>query len=312
MATQSTVVILNPQAGGGRAGRRWPAMRRVLDATVGSYAVHRTQQPQDATRLTRSALQRGAGRIIAIGGDGTLNEAANGFFDDGVSLHPQALLAPISCGTGSDFRRSVGGPVSPTAALHALLQHRVRSVDVGLLQYTTAGGRRATRVFVNIASFGMGGAVDRVVQTMPGKAYLGGRAAYFYAILHTLALYRNRPVTLHVDGDRVFSGPVRNVAVANGRCFGGGLPIAPDASLDDGTLNVVVLGDLSRRALLRHARRFYTGTHYDLDGVDTFRGQHITAAPLSDAPVLIDMDGEPMGRLPASFSIRPSALRIQY
>lgn len=312
MDTISTVVILNPRAGGGRADRLWPTLRRTLDATLGSYAVHRTQQPNDATTLTRSALRRGAGRIVAIGGDGTLNEAANGFFDDGTPIQPEAVLAPISCGTGSDFRRSLDAPAAPAEAIRALLQDRVRTVDVGLLRYTTTPGRQAERVFLNIASFGMGGAVDRAVHALPGTARLGGQAAYLYAILHTLVRYRNQPVTLRVDDAPVFSGPIRVVAVANGRSFGGGLPIAPDARLDDGRFSIVVLGDLPRRTLLRHIKRFYTGTHLRLDGVVSFRGRRVTADPETDAPVLLDVDGEPMGRLPASFEIRPRALRIQY
>lgn len=312
MDLHSTVVILNPQAGGGRADRLWPTLRRTLDATVGSYATHRTQQPRDATRITRMALRRGAERIIAVGGDGTLNEVVNGFFDDGTPLASQAVLAPISCGTGSDFRRSLQAPAAPDEAVRALLQNRTRMVDVGLLRYTTDAGRRAAQAFLNIASFGMGGAVDRIVHMLPGKAHVGGRMAYFYAILHTLARYQNQPVTLHVDDEPIFSGSIRTVAVANGRFFGGGLPIAPDAKLDDGLFDVIVLGDLPRRTLLRHLRRFYAGTHLSLEGVTVVRGRRITATPHTDTPVLLDVDGEPMGQLPASFTIHPRALCIQY
>jgi YegS/Rv2252/BmrU family lipid kinase len=312
MDPRSTVVILNPRAGGGRAERLWPMLRDALDATLGAYVLRRTQGPHDATRHARTALRRGADRIVAIGGDGTLNEVANGFFDADASVRPEAVLAPISCGTGSDFRRSLGGPRSPTAAVRALLQHRVRSIDVGRLQYTTDAGREAVRYFLNIASFGLGGAVDQVVETLPGKAQAGGRLAYLYAILHVLVRYRNQPVTMAVDGTPVYAGPISNVAVANGRFFGGGLEIAPEAQVDDGQLDVIVLGDFSRRALIRHARRFYDGTHLRLDDVSAFRGRCITATPHSDAPVRLDVDGEALGRLPATFTVRPRALRIQY
>ena len=312
MASPSTVVILNPRAGGGRAERLWPTLRRALDATLGSYTLHRTQAPNDATRHTRTALRRGADRMVALGGDGTINEVANGFFDGDDPIRPEAILAPISCGTGSDFRRSLGAPPTPETAVQALMQNRIRTIDAGHLQYTTDAGREAARYFLNIASFGMGGAVDQVVDTLPGKAQMGGRLAYLYAILHTLVRYRNQPVTIAVDGTRVYSGPMCNVAVANGRFFGGGLEIAPDAQVDDGQLDVIALGDLPRRTLVRHARRFYNGTHLQLEGVSTFRGRRITATPRTDAPVRLDVDGEAMGRLPATFTIRPRALRIQY
>jgi diacylglycerol kinase family enzyme len=110
----------------------------------------------------------------------------------------------------------------------------------------------------------------------------------------------------------VFAGPIRAVAVANGRSFGGGLPIAPDAHLDDGRFDIVVLGDLPRRTLIRHIQRFYAGTHLGLDDVLAFRGRHITARPETRDPVLLDVDGEPMGQLPASFILHARALRVQY
>lgn len=309
---RSTVVILNPSAGGGRAERLWPTLRRTLDATLGTYVLRRTHGPGDAIRHTRTALSQGADRVVAIGGDGTLNEVANGFFDADTPVQPEAVLAPINCGTGGDFRRSLGAPLPPDAAVRTLLQSRTRTIDVGRLRYTTASGRNAVRYFLNIASLGMGGAVDQVVHTLPAKAQMSGRLAYLYAILHTLVRYRNQPITLDVDGTTVYAGPVCNVAVANGRFFGGGLLIAPDAQVDDGRLDVIVVGDLPRFALLRHARRFYRGTHLDLDGVSAFRGCQITARPRTNAPVRLDVDGEAMGRLPATFTLHPHALRIQY
>lgn len=307
-----TVVILNPSAGGSRAERLWPMLRRTLDTTLGTYALRRTQGPGDAIRHTRTALRRGADRIVAIGGDGTLNEVVNGFFAADTPVQPEAVLAPISCGTGSDFRRSLGASRSPDAAVRTLLQRRIRTVDVGRLQHATASGRDAVRYFLNVASLGLGGAVDQVVHTLPAKAQMGGRLAYLYAILYTLARYHNQPITLDVDDATVYVGPICNVAVANGRFFGGGLQIAPDAQVDDGQLDVIVLGDLPRRALLRHARRFYQGSHLHLDGVLAFRGRRVTARPRTDEPVRLDVDGEAMGRLPATFTVLPHALRIQY
>lgn len=311
-ASWSTVVIINPQAGGGRTRRLWPTLRDTLDTTLGTYATRWTRRPGEATEHARAALHDGYNRIVAVGGDGTLNEVANGFFEDGAHIQSEAVLVPISCGTGSDFRRSLDAALPPEAAVRALLRDRFRTIDVGHLQYTDEDGRSASRYFVNIASFGMGGAVDRVVQSLPAKAQLGGRLAYLYAILHTLVRYTNPPVDLSVDGTPRGTFRIRNVAVANGRYFGGGLPMAPRARLDDGQFDVVVLGDLSRRALLRHARRFYAGTHTTLKQVSTFRGRRITATPHTDAPVRLDVDGEPLGRLPATFEIIPHALRIQY
>lgn len=303
-----TRVIVNATAGGGRAGARWPHIQQKLERQIGAFSFAFTEGPGHATELTRVALRGPYKRIIAVGGDGTLNEVVNGFFEDETPIRPDAVLTPISCGTGGDFRRSL----DPSAAFPTLTPSRIRPVDVGRLTYTGDHGTRTTRHFINIASFGMGGAVDRAVQRVPMRSRIGGRAAYFLAIARTLIRYRNQPVVLQIDGDAKGPFTIRNVAVANGRHFGGGLPIAPDARPDDGQLDIVVLGDMSRTDLIRNARHFYAGSHLTLERTATFRGRTVEAIPLGDAPVLLDVDGEPLGRLPATFSIRPRALRIQY
>lgn len=316
-AAQTTKVIVNPRAGGGRAGRRWPSLRQQLETLVGAFSFAITDHPGHATALTRRALRGPYTRIVAVGGDGTLNEVVNGFFEAGHPLRPEALLVPITCGTGGDFRRSLGVPDAEVGTPSALARDRSRVIDVGTLTYTDDDGTSTTRHFINIASFGMGGAVDQTVQRVPFRPVLGGTAlggplSYLYAIVLALIRYRNQPVELQIDGASKGIFTIRNVAVANGRYFGGGLQIAPHAALDDGVFDVVVLGDLSRTDLLRHARRFYEGTHEQLDAVTTFRGRSITAIPHTSSPVLLDVDGEPLGHLPATFEIVPRALRIQY
>lgn len=306
-----TKVILNPTAGSGAAADQWPRVREALRAAVGDFSLVRTERPGHAIHLTRAALRGPFRRIVCIGGDGTLNEVVNGFFAQNQPIRPDAILAPIACGTGGDFQRSLpAAPHGRRAA--ALAQQRTQRIDVGRLHYTAHDGTRATRHFLNIASFGMGGAVDQAVHAFSLKSWIGGRLAYLYAILKTLVRYRNHPVEICADGAVRGRYTIRNVAVANGRFFGGGLAIAPQANLSDGQFDVVILGDLSRTALLRHAPRFYRGTHHTLDGVDTFRAASLTATPLGDRPVLLDVDGEPLGRLPATFDLMPNALTIQY
>jgi len=306
-----TIVILNPIAGGGAAARRWPQLRQTLVDVVGDFSLAQTEHPGHATALARAALSGPYRRIICIGGDGTLNEVVNGFFEGGTPVCEDAVLAPISCGTGGDFRRSL-----PDASVGARAGHlackRTMRVDVGRLRYRAHDGSRTTRHFINIASFGMGGVVDQAVHTLKLKSWLSGKAAYLYAILKTLARYRNRPVELHADGTFRGCYTIRNVAVANGQFFGGGLAIAPDADLRDGQFDVVILGALSRTDFVRYAPCFYRGTHAALDGVEIFRAQSVTARPLGAAHVLLDVDGEPLGRLPATFDLLPNALTIQY
>lgn len=303
-----TLVIANPAAGGGRVRRRWPELKSQIEAALGPTPVQWTTERGSATALTRSALQNGVDRIVAVGGDGTLNEVVNGFFDAGDAIRPDAVLAPLPCGTGSDFCRTLG--VS-TDALAALDRSPVRRVDLGRARFTDPHGALVSRWFVNVASFGLGGSVVRTVDRMPAKAVLGGFLGYLGAILFGLATFGTPRVRLRVDDAPWASLAVRDVSIANGQFFGGGLRIAPAARLDDGCLDVVAVGDVPIRTLVRRAARFYHGTHLDLDGVRATHGRRIDAEPEGDGAVPLQLDGEAVGRLPATFTVVPRALRVQ-
>jgi diacylglycerol kinase family enzyme len=330
MDADSLFVIVNPRAGHGRAARQWPRLRRALHRAVGPAREAWTEAPGHATRLARTALQAGRTDILAVGGDGTLHEVVNGFFDDGHPVAPSAALAHVPCGTGSDFRRALGLPASPAATLRRLVAPQPRRIDLGRVVYRSLTGEPRTRLFLNVASFGLSG---RVVQYAGQLARYGlaGSVAYLGAILR--ALWSEHPVPVHTtaappapnraagsdagaaDADRTVpeaahDGPVWAAAVANGRHFGGGLCIAPEARLDDGALDVTVIGGLSAAQLVRHAPRFYRGTHGALDGVCQMRGATVVARPRGPEPVLLEADGELLGRLPATFSVLPNALRM--
>ena len=313
-----TKVIVNPVAGSGRAGRQWPALKRALEDTAEAPLlgdVAHTQRPHAATRLTREALRSGCDRILAVGGDGTLGEVVSGFWEeDGRRINPDAVLTPVACGTAGDFARTVGDHTGP------LSERRVRTVDVGRVSYTTAEGETRTRHFLNVASFGMGGAVTRRVHQSRLPSWLGGQVTFFLTIAQVFLSYRCRRVALHIDGEDVGTYRVYAVAVANGRYFGGGLEVAPRAAPDDGLLDVVVIGNVSRLRFLQYMRHLYVGTHRTLPQVHTFRGKCIRARPLPDgdgasglheAQGSLEADGEPLGGLPATFEVLPRALQVQ-
>src|SRR3978361_1106427 len=162
MVAPHTVVIVNPKSQGGRLGKRWPELAGVLQRQFPFDDVH-TESAGHATELVREALRGGAERIVAIGGDGTVNEAVNGFFEDGKPFAPHASFALIPFGTGGDFRRTVGIPLETLAAAKLIAANHVRTIDVGRLDYVTTAGAKAVRMFANIASFGVSGVVDRLV-----------------------------------------------------------------------------------------------------------------------------------------------------
>ncbi len=299
----STTVIANPCSAGGKTGSRVSAWRSLIEAACGAIDVQLTSRAGEATELTRAALTAGAKRIVAVGGDGTFNEVANGFFDATRKIS-DASLGFVPAGTGGDFRKTIGIPNDWAGAV-ALLSCAPRLIDVGRLTYTADEGERH-RLFVNIASFGIGGLVDHYVNNS-SKA-LGGTLAFAIATLKAGLRYQNARVELVVDGTKT-EARIYNVAVANGRYFGGGMKVAPNASVDDGQFDVVTLGDFSFGDLLRHGLDIYSGAHLNHPKVSVTRAKKVTATS-RDGEVLLDVDGEQLGRLPATFEMLPRALLV--
>jgi len=303
-------VIVNPRSQGGAAGRDWPHLADRIRRAV-PFEDAQTSAPGDATRLTREALRAGAERVVALGGDGTINEVMNGFFEDGAPLAPDAALALLPYGTGGDFRRTLGLPTDFESAVAVLSRDRRRRIDVGRLDFTLRTGGKATRMFANIASFGVSGVVDRLVNQSSKR--LGGKLSFFVASARATLAYENQRVRLRFDGssDGAVDMTINVVAVANGRYFGGGMFIAPDAEVDDGVFDVVALGDLGLLELLRDSHRFYAGTHLSMDKVSHRRVRRIDAEPVSPSQVVeLDVDGETPGILPATFTVVPRALTV--
>jgi YegS/Rv2252/BmrU family lipid kinase len=308
MVTPRTVLIVNPQSQGGRLGKRWKEMADTIGRAF-PFEEAITQAQGDATRLTREALRGGAERVVAIGGDGTINEVVNGFFDErGLAIAPAASFAVIPFGTGGDFRRTVNMPVGLADAAAVIAANHRRQIDVGKLEFTAAGGGRALRMFANIASFGVSGVVDRLVNQSSKRL---GRLAFAVATARATWSYKNQRVQMVFDGRDRVEATVNTVAVANGRYFGGAMMVAPDAELDDGMFDVIAMGDFGFGDLLTSGRRIYKGTHLSMEKVTARRARVVEAEPIDPAAVIeLDVDGENPGRLPARFELLPSALWV--
>jgi diacylglycerol kinase (ATP) len=306
MVMPRTVLVVNPRSQGGRLGKRW---KDIADTIGRAFPFDEliTQGPHDATRLTRDALRGGAERVVAIGGDGTINEVVNGFFDDqGKPIAPEASFAVIPFGTGGDFRRTVNLPAELADAARVIAANHRRKIDVGRLEFTAAGGARAARMFANIASFGVSGVVDRLVNESGKKL---GRLSFALATARATWSYTNQRVQLVFDGADRVEATINTVAVANGRYFGGAMMVAPHAELDDGQFDVIAMGDFGFADLLRSGRRLYQGTHLAMDKVTARRARVVEAEPIDPGAVIeLDVDGENPGRLPARFELVPAAL----
>ncbi|MBI3697804.1 MAG: diacylglycerol kinase family lipid kinase, partial [Acidobacteria bacterium] len=209
-----TAVIVNPHSAGGKTGRQWPEIAARIAARLGPVDARFTERPGHATSIARELLEQGYDRIVATGGDGTVNETANGFFQDDQPIRPTTCLGLIPLGTGGDFRRSLGIPNSIPEAIDILATASPRLIDVGKASYRTTDGGVGNRYFVNLLSFGMGGEVASGAKNF--LTPLGGAVAFLWATAVALVRYRRKRVHLTLDGvaqPQPFS--IYNVAVGN-------------------------------------------------------------------------------------------------
>jgi YegS/Rv2252/BmrU family lipid kinase len=306
-----TFLVVNPKSASGETGRRWPEIHAEVLRIVGEADHAFTERPMHAADLTASALKQGYRRIVAIGGDGTVNEVVNGFFRHPGGVPPDARLALIPRGTGGDFRRTFGLGTGVREACTRLSDARegesVRPLDVGRVRYTTPEGGSAERYFVNVASFGVSGRVDRAVNAS-SKA-LGGKVSFFLASVKTLIGWHDQHVRIRADGGPEEALSITTLAVANGQYFGGGMRVAPQADPSDGLLDVTVWSGYGLADFALKSRSVYDGSHVRWKGTRVFRCRTLEAS--SDEEVLLDVDGEQPGRLPARFEVLPGALRLQ-
>lgn len=304
-------VLLNPKAGAGASLRKLNLLREALRRRSLDHDIVETTSPGDATRLARSARQDGVEVLAVVGGDGTLNEVVQAYIDADGKPVPGPDLAVIPAGTGGDFKRTLGLTGSLEEAVGRLANGRARPVDLGLLRILDHDQRPTLKAFLNITSFGHSGIADQMVNEAP--KWVGGKATFFIGSLRAMIRYRNQPVRVKVDGKVLCEEPIFNVAIANGRFFGGGMMVAPDADPGDGLFDVVVLGDLNRLRQIDLARWIYDGSHLGQPNIYAARGAVVEAEPLHPwSKVLIDMDGETPGRLPLRAEVLPGALRFRW
>jgi YegS/Rv2252/BmrU family lipid kinase len=298
--------VVNPKAALGRASRFWPQLQKQLRDRMGPFPWNWTEAPMHATSLVRSALQQGYDLIVSVGGDGTHNEVINGFFTDGAILNPRATLSVVSCGSGSDLCRSLGISSGIASTLATVLSGREREVDVGHLQFSGPSSSACERLFLNIASLGLSARVNNNLANQPH--FLGAPGRFLLATVRTLIENRNDRVTLEIDG-KIFSDQLISTVVAgNGQFFGGGMRIAPHARLDDRLLDVLMIGRVSLLDFVLWGPRFYRGRYLNHPRVKYLRASTICAKSVD--PVPVEVDGETVGTLPASFTVLPGSVRI--
>ena len=293
-------VIVNPAAGARKTFKRWPEIQGYLQRTGIKYDCHFTDGAGHATSLAREAASDGYRFLVAVGGDGTVNEVANGLLTS--KNASETTLGIVSTGTGNDLIRSLGIPDDCAAACKCLSgENRIR-IDVGMIKYT-AKGKPGERYFVNAAGVGFDGEIAENVEKMPKN--LGHTVPFVMGLLRTLPSYRNKNVKLSIDGKSA-DKRVLSIIVTNGAYFGGGMKVAPDALTSDKKFEVVTIGDIGKLELLRVFPRVYKGTHVTHPMVRIERAETVSIE--SPDRTLIQADGELLGESPVTFTIVPGAL----
>jgi YegS/Rv2252/BmrU family lipid kinase len=253
--------------------------------------------------LSSAGLREGYEMIVAVGGDGTLNEVAQGFFEGAAPLAREAVLGVVAVGTGSDFGRTLN-QTDLESACARLAGRCTRRIDIGLVRFSGHDGGLTTRIFINVVSFGVSGLVARFVD--PRFKALSGRAAFTLATLRAMATHRDQTVTLQFDDAPERSLSITNCAFGNGRFFGAGMQVAPEARLDDGQLDVTIWSGFSLMDFVRKRRTLYDGSHVREPGVEVLRIRRARAT--GDSNVLLEIDGESAGTLPVQIEVLPGRL----
>lgn len=302
--------IINPRSGHGKTLKTWAEARSHLASSRIEFTERITTRAGEATAIARDALTSGIERVVAVGGDGTLNEVLNGYLtSSGEAVNQSAALGLIPSGTGSDFRRTIGLR-GWRDALDVCIAGRTRSIDAARVWFKDEQGNDASRFFINLASFGLGGDVSELVNRWRDRwpLWLGGHARFAAAAIGALNRYKNVAVKITLDGESQHRIETNLFIVANGRFAGGGMMLAPHAELDDGLLDVVLTDRATRLDVIRELPRIRRGGYLKNPKVTELRAREVSIDAAE--PVRIDLDGDMIGSTPAVIVALPREIRF--
>ncbi len=284
-------IIFNPTAGAGRSVRIMQAVEQRLKEKNVSYTVFETQYRQHAVSLAQDAVGKGYDGILSVGGDGTLLEVASAL------QGTQESLGVIPAGTGNDFRQAIGVPRDPLEALDVVLSGTRKSVDIGLLG--------EDRFFLNVA--GTGFDVEVIKNTERVRRMFTGGFAYFLGIFFSVFNYKSVTLDVTIDG-RTIRRSVLLIAIANGKCYGGGLNVAPHADVSDGLFNIVLINSIPNWRILVELPKMKKGQIDKIPGCEQFSCRELFIS--SDQPQRFNLDGEVYGETPVQLSVQPRSINV--
>ncbi|MGE5633279.1 MAG: diacylglycerol/lipid kinase family protein [Caulobacteraceae bacterium] len=299
-------VVVNPVSANKTTKKEWPEFEKKLKESGYSFDIAFTEYPEHATELTRKAINQGYRTIMSVGGDGTMNEVLNGFFDENGISAEDARLVVFSRGTGCDFIKSLGIKKGIEDLLGVLERNSCKKLDVGRIKFVGRNGSLKTRYFLNVADIGIGAETANRVN-MHSKI-LRGFLSFLIGAVATIVLYRNKPFNILIDDNMVLTGRMNSVIVANGKYFGGGMMVAPEASMEDGVFDIITFGDLGKLDLIKSFPLIYSGKHLSHPKVKLHKGSKVKVT--CGRKALLEIDGELPGSPDAEFEILTKILNV--
>jgi YegS/Rv2252/BmrU family lipid kinase len=309
MVLNKVHIIVNPFSARGKTGKRWEFIKEIIRNYYHEFKYIFTEKPKQATQIARELLKEGFDLIIGVGGDGTLNEITNGFFqsNSNKAINDEAALGIIPSGTGSDFIRFMKIPRDLHKSVELIKSSSVKKIDIGQIHFIQDNQKTNSQYFINVADFGLGAAVIKKMSAIP--SIKRGPFSYYKGLLSTLKNYKSKWVKIIIDDRETIEGRFTIGAVANGRIFGGGMIIAPDAEPDDGFLDLVLVEDMKKLEIVKNTPLLYKGTIRKNPKVIIKKVRKIKIFSTDD--VQIEYDGELGKTLPAEFEIVEKRINLR-
>lgn len=289
-------IIVNPTAGNGRAGDLLPGIKKYFSSAGCNFSIYLTSAPGEAVAVSRRSILEGYDVVVAVGGDGTVNEVVNGLASAEVPGETPGLLGVIPGGTGNDFAEALEIPPNLTEACRILFQAEFTSIDLGQV---------IDRYFVNVVGVGFDGAVSHTVNQI--SKFLPGSSSYILAALKNLFFYQTQPVEIHLDDRKLQCTPLL-IAVGNGRSYGGGMQVVPGAVMDDGYFDICIIEDLPRMKVIPNLARVFSGQHTEMEEVSIYRSRRVKLK--ASEPLPLHIDGEDFCSREMEFTLRSSSLKV--
>jgi YegS/Rv2252/BmrU family lipid kinase len=303
----SWLAIVNPNAGHGKGKTDWGKISALLSGYRIKYEACFTQYRQHAIELTREGIVKGHRHIIAIGGDGTMNEVVNGCFTQRSCPTKDIMIGIITVGTGNDWGRMFGIPNDYEGAIRVISERKIRLQDTGMV-YFFHGTERSKRYFINIAGLGFDAVVVKRTNLQKDKGRKG-KLIYFWNLLTCLMSYKHTQTEVVIDGNKI-SNRTFTISLGIGKYSGGGMMQTPHAIPDDGFFDITIIKMMRKMEVVRRLKMLYDGTILDHPLIEGYKGKRILID--SDPLIHLEADGETLGHSPIEFRIIPRSINIIY